>query len=319
MNHKEIHYGILSTASIVPRFVKGMRLTENGRICAVASRSEDKAKALAESLDIPGYYGDYRRILEDDTIDAVYIPALNSAHYPMAKDALLAGKHTLVEKPFVLQESQALELARIAEEKELFLTETVKTPHLPVFTRVKEIIGSGAYGRIRFMDFRQSYTEGPYISGWNKERKYGGGVLFGNEAYFFTMAEFLAGKAVSCTGTLSFGRYDAEDQCSVDLLLPDDVIARMAVSTDVLFDNGLTIYLTDGRIVIPDFWKASKAMFFKNGELTETLSFPCESEFVYELNHYNECILNGISFSPVTPVENTARYIGFCEQILKQY
>ena len=46
-----VKYGILSTASIVPRFVKGVRESENGEVVAIASRGKEKAKQKAEELN----------------------------------------------------------------------------------------------------------------------------------------------------------------------------------------------------------------------------------------------------------------------------
>ncbi|MCR5794413.1 MAG: Gfo/Idh/MocA family oxidoreductase [Solobacterium sp.] len=317
MNSSVIRYGILSTASVVPRFVNAMRQTGTGEVLSIASRSIDKAKAAAEEVGIPNSYDDIGAILSDPHIDAVYIPLINRLHYPYMKQALLAGKHVLCEKPFVLHAEEAEELAALAEERKLFLTETVKTPFLPVFQRIKEIIDSGRYGRIRYMDFRQSYTGGSYIGGWNVRKEDGGGVLFGNQAYFFTMAEFLAGDIVSCSGTLSFSDGDADDQAAVTALTETDAVAVLHVSRRVLFDNGLIIYLDGGRIVIPDYWKADKAYIYAEDKQEETLSYPCRYEFVYELSHYNDCIQKGLSFSPVTPVSAAARHVAFTEAILR--
>ncbi len=315
----KVRYGIISTASIVPRFCRGMELTGSGEVTAISSRDRAKAEKTAAALNIPNAYDDHRRILEDPGIDAVYLPLVNSLHYPFAKEALLAGKHVVMEKPFVLHASEAEELFALAEEKHLFLTEAVKTPHLPLYGKVKEVISSGIYGEIRFMEFRQSYTSGPYITGWNKQKEYGGGVLYGNEAYFFTMAEFLAGRIRSCTGSASFGPTGTEDQCSVSALMENGSLAVLAVSTNILFKNGLTIYLDKATVEIPDYWKADKAMVFTGGELTDTISCPFTYEFRYELSHYNECILAGKTQSPVTPAENTIRYIGFCEQLYRSW
>ena len=154
MENKTIRWGILSTASIVPRFIKAMECTDDGIVCAVASRSFEKAKLTADEYNIPQAYDDYHKILEDDSIDAVYIPLINSLHYSYAKEALLAGKHTIVEKPFVLHQNEAEELKQIAISKHRFLSEAVKTPYLPVYEPVKKIIDEETYGKIRFMEFR---------------------------------------------------------------------------------------------------------------------------------------------------------------------
>ena len=116
-------------------------------------------------------------------------------------------------------------------------------------------------------------------------------------------------------GSATFGKNGTEDQCCVTSLLENDILAQMNVSTRILFNNGLTIYFDHARIEIPDFWKATVAYIYLNNQLIDTLSFPCKYEFQYELQYYNECIQNGILSSPVTPVENTIRYIQFCNEI----
>ncbi|MBQ9824786.1 MAG: Gfo/Idh/MocA family oxidoreductase [Solobacterium sp.] len=313
-----IRFGILSCASIVPRFVKGLELTETAEVTAIASRSFERARRTAAELAIGNFYAGYEELLADAEIDAVYIPLINSLHYPYAKKALEAGKHVIMEKPFVLHREEAEELAALAEKKNLFITEAVKTPFLPVYKEVKKILDEETYGKIQFMEFRQSYTSGPYISGWNKEKEAGGGVLYGNEAYFFHMAEFLAGRIVSCTGSATFGE-EVEDQCVLSAVTENNVMATLFVSTQVLFNNGLIIHLDQGRIEIPDYWKASEAYIYQNNELKEHLSFPHQYELQYELTHYCKCILEGKTGSPVTPVENSARYIEWCEKLYRSW
>ena len=310
-----IQYGILSTASIVPRFVHGMNLTGTGAVRAIASRSMEKAETAARQLNIPYAHDDYHAILADPEIDAVYIPLPNSLHYPYAKEALLAGKHAICEKPFVLHAEQAEDLMKLAEEKKLFLTEAVKSPHLPVYQKLKELLDEKKYGELRFMEFKQSYTSGPYLEGWNRQKEYGGGVLYGNEAYFFTMAQYLGGRIVSCNGTLSRGKGETEDQFSISARLENNAIAVLDVSVRVLFNNGLVMYLDKARIEVPDYWKADRAYIYEGNTLAETLSYPCQYEFRYELAHYNDCILKGLSFSPVTPVETTVRTIRMVEKL----
>ncbi|MDO5122582.1 MAG: Gfo/Idh/MocA family oxidoreductase [Erysipelotrichaceae bacterium] len=317
MNNK-IRFGIMSCASIVPRFVKGLDLCGLGEAAAIASRSLEIARKTAEELNIPRVYGSYGELLEDDTIEAVYIPLINSLHAQWAERSLLAGKHVIMEKPFVLHEEQAVRLAQLAEEKGLFITEAVKTPFLPVFADIRKLLGSKALGEIRFMHFRQSYTGGSYIAGWNTEKETGGGVLYANEAYFFHMTEFLAGRIISCTGSASCGP-SVEDQCSLTAVTENNVLSSFFVSSKVLFQNGLTIYLDHGRIEVPDFWKASEAYVYEGDELKEHISYPCRYEFRYQLEHYCSLIRDGRTQSPVTPISNSGRYIGMCEELYGQW
>lgn len=315
----KIRYGILSTASTVKRFASAMEETGTGKVTAIASRTQLRAEEAAAALGIPTAYGDYHELLKDPDIDAVYIPVINSLHYAYAKDALLAGKHVVMEKPFVLHAEQARELFELAESKNLFLTEAIKTPFLPVYDYVLKQIEERNLGAIRFLEFHQSYVGGSYIAGWNRQKEFGGGVLIANEAYFFRMAEFFGGKVVACHGEASFEESGVEEQITLSARLENNCLASLGVSTNILFDNGLKIYLDRGRIVIPDYWKADRAMIYESGILTAEKSFPCTYEFRYELSHYNDCIRSGLSSSPVNSPERTIRYIGICEELYKTW
>ena len=68
-----IKYGISSTASIVPRFIKGVRESGNGEVTAIASRGEAKAKQKAEELNIEKYYGSYEELYEDKALPKMKI------------------------------------------------------------------------------------------------------------------------------------------------------------------------------------------------------------------------------------------------------
>lgn len=99
-------------------------------ICST-KQSADIARELAERYDIPSIYTDYTKFLADDTADTVYLAVPNHLHAPMAEQALLAGKHLIVEKPFAGNQWEAERLSTLAMEKKLFLYEAVSTPYLP--------------------------------------------------------------------------------------------------------------------------------------------------------------------------------------------
>ena len=71
-----IRFGILSTASIIDRYIAGIRNSNGGYVQAIASRTIEKAKAAAERLNIDTYYGTYEELYKDETIDIIYIPTV---------------------------------------------------------------------------------------------------------------------------------------------------------------------------------------------------------------------------------------------------
>ncbi|KAH7370172.1 hypothetical protein BKA65DRAFT_444993 [Rhexocercosporidium sp. MPI-PUGE-AT-0058] len=79
-------------------------------IAAVGSRDIDRAKAYAKKFDIPNVHGSYQALLDDPTIDAIYLALPNGMHYEWTLRALKAGKHVLLEKPSVSNATEAASL-----------------------------------------------------------------------------------------------------------------------------------------------------------------------------------------------------------------
>ena len=152
-----ITYGIISTASIVPRFMNAVQKGGQGKIIAIASRSLDKAQKMAEDYNIPRAYGTYDELFHDEEINVVYIATINSKHYQYSLEALHHGKNVICEKPFTMTREEAESLFDLAKEKNLFIIEAQKSVFLPVIRRVKEIIQSGQLGDIKLIDFSSSF------------------------------------------------------------------------------------------------------------------------------------------------------------------
>ena len=148
---KKIHWGILSTAKIgIEKVIPAMQQGKHCEMAAIASRTQESARETAINLKIPKSYGSYQELLDDTSIDAVYIPLPNHMHVPWTIKALAAGKHVLCEKP----------IAMTADEAEKLLQETQKYPHLkvmeafmyrhhPQWLRAIGLISEGVIGKVK--------------------------------------------------------------------------------------------------------------------------------------------------------------------------
>jgi predicted dehydrogenase len=122
------------------------------KLTAVSDISDKRLSlALAHYPFIKGMKDDKELIWSKD-VDAVAIVTPVFAHYEVAKEALLAGKHIFVEKPFTSTSAQARELIDLAAKKNL----KIMVDHTFLFTgavkKIKEVIGSGELGRLLFYD-----------------------------------------------------------------------------------------------------------------------------------------------------------------------
>ncbi len=311
-----VKYGILSTASIVPRFVKGVRESENGEVVAIASRGEEKAKQKAEELNIKKYYGSYEELYNDDEVDVIYIATINFAHYKNIKDALNAGKHVICEKPLVLEKKQAEELFELAKEKNLFLAEAQKEVFLPVTNKVKEIIKEKQIGEIGLMDFATSFP-GDY-NAWTLDLSKGGGVFFTNAVYCIEYIEYVLGKPISAYSgmRLKSEEFGGDKECTLNFKIGNDTLATSKISGYVKLLNKLFIYGSEGYIEMDNFYKADKmTIHYYDDREDEEVYHPATCEMTYEINHFNNCIMEGKLTSNVITKEMTIHSVEILENI----
>lgn len=314
-----IRYGILSTAQVVPRFVAGVKESQNGVVTAIASRGIEKAQKMAQELNIPNAFGSYEKLCQSEEVDIVYVAVYNKAHYDAAKLALLHNKHVLLEKPFTMTLAQAEELFALAKERNLFLMEAQKALFLPITKQIQQVIEEGKIGAVRWLDSVTAYPNIDHIS-WFRDLSAGGGVFRGAGTYPLEyMQHLLAASPNEFKGTLTFPEGQSDAQAQATLNFPNGVIGTIFLTVDLDLSKRMIIYADKGKIVIPDFWKTDTAeVHYPDGKI-ETLHSTQNSEFVFEVDHVNDCLEQGLLESPVVTKELTLKTVEITETIYKNY
>ena len=293
---KPLRYGILSTSSIAPRFIAGVRHAGAGEIVALSSRSLEKAREKAALWEIPRAYGSHDALLADPDVDIVYISAVNSQHYPWAKAALEAGKHVVCEKPCTTCAAHTAELFALAEEKNLFFMEAEKMLLLPTLEEVRRRIAAGELGDIYMAEMAHSFAAS--YNGWMFDPSVGGGPLLSSGIYAVQLLLWLFGPIAGISGVAS-KENGVEWQYVLSGTTESGVLFNAKNSTRAILDNTARIFGTRGYVEIPEYWKARKAVFHIAGQDPETVEFPCEHELMYEAAHIAQCIDQGLRTSPV--------------------
>ena len=113
----------------------------------IAEIKDDRLKEVAAQTRPVTATTDYRRLIENPAIDAVMISTTpEPTHFPIAKEAMLAGKHVFLEKPIALELSEADELIRISRERQLLFTIGYSQRFNPKFAYVKRSLEDGTIG-----------------------------------------------------------------------------------------------------------------------------------------------------------------------------
>lgn len=98
---------------------------------------------------------DYRKVLDDKSISAVFIATPLSEHYKIAADAIRAGKHVYVEKTMTYSIAQALELRKLVSEyPKQVLQVGYQYRYSPLYFKVKDMIRTGYLGKVSQIDCR---------------------------------------------------------------------------------------------------------------------------------------------------------------------
>lgn len=174
---------VLGTGMIVKEVLPVLQKIEGIDLVAILStvRSLETAKDLAKEYNMSLATSEYKAVLDNEEIDTVYIGLPNHLHFDYAKEALLAGKHVICEKPFTLEASQLEELVSIANTRQLILLEAITNQYLPNFDLVKEHLSN--LGDIKIVECNYSqyssrydaFKRGEIAPAFNPEM--GGGAL----------------------------------------------------------------------------------------------------------------------------------------------
>lgn len=138
-------FGVIGSGRIANRFVPETKVVNGAELVAVLNPNKEKAEIFANKHGI-GAFSDFDTFIKK--VDVVYIASPHLTHYDYIKRSLLAGKHVLCEIPFTLKKEEALELYRLAEEKNLVLMEASKTAYCPAFGHIVTLIKSGIIGDV---------------------------------------------------------------------------------------------------------------------------------------------------------------------------
>lgn len=154
---------------------------------------------------------DAKQIFNNKDIDLVFILTPNQTHYELAKEALLAGKHVVVDKPFTVTVHEADELIELAEKQGKLLTVYQNRRWTSDFKTVKKIIAGGKLGQI--VEYTACYDRYvPFIrpKKWKEEPLPASGVLYDLGAHLIDQALQLFGMPEEVTCNIQYQRKNTQ-------------------------------------------------------------------------------------------------------------
>lgn len=284
-------WGILSAGLISSDWCQSL-IACKSHIHAVAARDLQRARDFAKKVGATKAHSSYSDLFADPEVDIVYVGTVHTSHFENTKQALLAGKHVLCEKPMGINAAQVKELVQIAKETNRFLLEGMWGRFFPSVRKAREIIDSGSIGSARSVqaDFGSVAPKDETHRLWDPSVA-GGGIL-DIGCYVLAAATMVFGPTmpdrVACAGSLSETGVDKEG--SISLAWNGQGIAALSYSLCANTPQTCVISCERGRIELHAPGHCPTSMTVRKfepgrcaGGESETFEFPLPGP-IYPLN-----------------------------------
>jgi D-xylose 1-dehydrogenase (NADP+, D-xylono-1,5-lactone-forming) len=296
-----IRWGILGTAEVaLVHTIPAMICANNAEVVAIASES-GKAAEAASQFGIEKSFSKYQELLDDQEIDAVYIPLPNHLHAKWVMQAAKNGKHVLCEKPSALSAEEARDMLAICRENQVLFMETFMYRFHPQNARVREIIASGEIGDVKLLRSSCSFYLNRREGNYRLRREMGGGSLYDVGCYCIHAFRMI----LQTEPTKVYVQADLDPTQQVDisargmLEFENGVKAMFDCSMEMTQHMSYEIIGTKGMVQVPRAFRPDLAggeglviVTNNEGEVREEKLSGYEYKLAIE--HFSQCIIDGI-------------------------
>jgi predicted dehydrogenase len=239
---KTIRTAIIGTGFMGRVHLEAVRRLEFVEAVAIVGRNAEAAQRLGAGFSVPRISTDYREILRDPSIDAVHMCTPNAQHFPMAKEALQAGKHVICEKPLATTLEEGEELVALAARQGVRNCVCHNLRYYPMVQQMRRMREDGDLGEILVVHGTYFQDWLLYDTDWNwrVDAKAGGPsrCMADIGSHWFDMAEHVTGLRVTslCADLQTFHPTRKQPKHAVETfssqqLRPEDYV-ETAVDTE---------------------------------------------------------------------------------------
>jgi len=177
---KPLKFGFLGAGQIAYSSAAAVNSHPNATVHAAQDLHAERLGKLCRTHNIPNGYATAQELFADPEVDVVYIAVPNRFHVPLAIEALEAGKHVMLEKPFAMNYTEASQAAETARRVGKVLTLGMNQRFGNAQQRMRSLVASGALGEVYHAKgswFRRAGI--PRLGTWFGSRELaGGGCLY---------------------------------------------------------------------------------------------------------------------------------------------
>jgi predicted dehydrogenase len=200
----QVRFGMIGTGSRGDYLLKHLHGIDNGRCVALCDINQEHLDRSAQTIGTnPAKFKDYRELLSRNDVDAVLVTTPLFMHFPITKDALLAGKHVFCEKSLVFKPEEMVELrALVAQRPKQVLQVGLQRRYSEFYQAVKSMVDKGVLGNVTNMYAQWNRNPGwkmkpmpnkedQMMANWRLYRQYSGGLAAELASHQVDVAEWM--------------------------------------------------------------------------------------------------------------------------------
>ncbi|MFS0784332.1 Gfo/Idh/MocA family protein [Bacillus sp. 1P06AnD] len=317
-----IRFGLIGTNWITDRFLDAASHSENFKLKAVYSRTEEKAKAFAEKHSAELVFTDLEEMAKSPDIDAVYIATPNSLHAEQAILCMKHGKHVLCEKPLASNKKEVEKMIAVAKSSNVLLMEAMKSTMIPSFAIIQEHLHKIGPVRRYVASFCQyssrydAYKQGEILNAFNPALSNGALMDIGIYCLYPLVNLFGAPKNIKASAMKLASGVDGQGSILLDYDGMEAVIMYSKI-TDSAMPN--EIQGEDGTIIIDKISSPSHVtLAYRDGRKEDLSQKQLDNTMFYELEEFISLIHQGKTESGINTFQRSITVANIMEEARKQ-
>lgn len=326
---RKVKWGVMGCSGVgKDRTIPGIANSADGVVYALASRSEAKLSEYAAIFHPEKCYTSYDALLDDENVEAVYIPLPNDLHYEWVLKAAAKKKHILCEKPMALTEKQATEMFEACEKNGVLLMEAYAYRVSPLVQKVKSLIDEGAVGKVKYIE--TVHTNRVTNKTGIRFQIPGGGNFYDVACYNVSLLGYLTGQEPAVMSVMK----EMDEETGVDVSshiqfgYKGGLTAALYSAMNCYPKGRFSVLGEEGRIEVLNKFNSRglcKVLLTKYGrgqnaeivdEIATEYTIWCGDNYRLEMEHFEKCILDGIA--PEVSKEETIRNARILDRIMAE-
>lgn len=320
---KKICWGILGCGKIARKFASDLKHVQNAELIAVGARELSTAETFAKEFPAKYRHGSYDELVKNNEVDAIYVATPHGLHHEHTLLCLRNKKAVLCEKAFAINYAQAKEMIDEATRQNVFLMEAFWTKFLPNYQLAKKLIAENKIGKIQSITSTFGFLPVPPVAPRLYDPALGGGSLLDIGVYPIFLALDLLGRPDEIESTMIASSQGTDSQCSMTFKYKSGVLANLFSTFTSNLDTFADIAGDKGRIRLTHrFYSPAAIIEFYPGTPDTKQIVPCEPAkgfgYEYEAQHVTDCLLKGLTESPVLKFSDTLLMMETLDRVRKK-